>query len=402
MKRITLVVASLFCLVVLVFVGFMNYKSAKEQQDILEKSIENQLLTVCFAARDIIDVERFLTYTDDAAVAADMDRYTQVRRELRDLVQKAGVSYIYVLREIDGEALFIFDTDTEDEEILIPYELEEVHKEAFAGKNAAGVMNVVDEYGSFNTAAIPISSRGQVVGIICADMEDRYVQESLQASRFNTRMLIIVLFLVMAAMLVVVNVLMRRLRGLQTKLHHMAHHDTVTGLPNRQYLLEYLANHTSGPDPKPFALLFIDLDNFKSVNDNAGHDAGDELLRNIAGYLQGSLKDAKSFRPTAGSLNVAARIGGDEFVQIVDGVSDETQAGHVAQELLDGFTNANFDRYIEKYKVGLSIGVALYPYHSDNFHVLIKYADIAMYHAKHGGKNSYRIYTDEMAPKDEK
>lgn len=67
-----------------------------------------------------------------------------------------------------------------------------------------------------------------------------------------------------------------------------------------------------------------------------------------------------------------------------------------AQHILDEFKAAGLSRYIEKYNVGLSIGVALYPYDTENYHVLIKYADIAMYHAKNGGKNQYRIYKDEM------
>lgn len=139
------------------------------------------------------------------------------------------------------------------------------------------------------------------------------------------------------------------------------------------------------------------MDNFKLVNDNAGHDAGDELLRHIAQYLDSTAENAKSFRPSAGQLNIAARVGGDEFIQVVNGVDTAEKAAEVAKHLLENFQSEQIDRYIEKYKVGMSIGVALYPYHSANYHVLIKYADVAMYHAKHGGKNQYRIYTEEMS-----
>ena len=132
------------------------------------------------------------------------------------------------------------------------------------------------------------------------------------------------------------------------------------------------------------------------MNDNAGHDAGDALLRHIAQYLDGALENTKSFRPAAGQLNIAARVGGDEFIQVVHGVETEEKAREIAIRLLGNFKNQYLDRFIEKYAVGLSVGVALYPYHSDNYHVIIKYADMAMYAAKQAGKNQYRLYSDEL------
>jgi diguanylate cyclase (GGDEF)-like protein len=178
----------------------------------------------------------------------------------------------------------------------------------------------------------------------------------------------------------------------------MANFDAITGLPNRRYLMNYLKSISTDENKTKasFALLLIDLDNFKSVNDNAGHDAGDALLRHIAAYLDSAHENSKSFRPSAGMLNVSARIGGDEFVQIFPGVETETDAAIIAQKLLRNFSSQTLDRYIQKYSVGLSIGVAICPLHSDDFNVLIKYADLAMYHAKKAGKSAYRVYEDEM------
>jgi len=148
----------------------------------------------------------------------------------------------------------------------------------------------------------------------------------------------------------------------------------------------------------PFAFLLIDLDNFKRVNDNAGHDAGDEVLRHIGIYLNSIHDDIRSvsFRPPAGALNVSARIGGDEFVQIVPGVHTVDEAEAVAKKVLENFPRQMTDRNVARYKVGLSIGVAIFPYHTDNFNVLIKYADIAMYHAKKSGKNNYCVFRDDL------
>lgn len=95
-------------------------------------------------------------------------------------------------------------------------------------------------------------------------------------------------------------------------------------------------------------------------------------------------------------LNIAARVGGDEFVQVVTGVDNIEEAAKVAEDILDGFTNAGLHRFIGKYNVGLSIGVALCPHHTQNFHVLIKYADVAMYQAKRNGKNQYCVYWEGM------
>jgi len=196
--------------------------------------------------------------------------------------------------------------------------------------------------------------------------------------------------------------LARNVHKIQDKLFKMANYDVLTGLPNRQYLMSYLPKTAEKAIKKqiPFAFMLIDLDNFKQVNDGAGHDAGDELLCRFAKYLNNVHENSKSFRPPAGALNVSARIGGDEFVQIIPGVATIEEAHNVAKKVLENFGAHFNDRFVTKYQVGLSIGVALYPYHTENFNVLIKYADLAMYHAKKNGKNAYSVYSDEMSVMD--
>jgi GGDEF domain-containing protein len=203
--------------------------------------------------------------------------------------------------------------------------------------------------------------------------------------------------------------LMRKLKIMQERLMRMAHYDLVTGLPNRQYLIDHLEARLAADDKSPFALFFTDLDNFKTVNDRAGHDAGDALLKRIGEYLGAALDDpgaspgaSRVFRPSAGRLNVTARIGGDEFVLLVPGIESREAAAALAQAILDRFRRTLIDEHIGKYDVGLSIGAALFPAQSEDYHVILKYADIAMYHAKHAGKNDYRVYEDEMPQKREK
>ena len=396
-RRSALVVTLVFFIALLCFVIAMNVKNNQETRAILEDSVETQLISVSMAARQIIDTDAFMSYNSVEDVQADQEAYNDTLLQLRNLSRNIGAEYIYALKMIDGEAMFVFDTDPVDDAIFVPYTLTDVHKAAFSGEDAAQAMDVSDAYGSFSTGAVPIWQGGRVVGIVCADIEDEYLISNKETTQRNTLIMISVLVLTMAVMLVFTFLLLKRIGKMQKKLEKMAHHDSLTGLPNRAFLLDYLAEITSGDKRDSFALFFIDLDNFKMVNDGAGHDAGDELLRHIATYLEGALHNSVAFRPSPGILNIAARIGGDEFIQVVSGIETPEQANEMAQKLLDGFKDISIDRYISNYNVGLSIGIALYPYHTENFHVLIKYADIAMYHAKESGKNTYRLYEDSMS-----
>ena len=385
----------LFFMIIMGIVSTVNVKNSNNLREILTESIKAQLISISHAAREIIDVEKFIDYSD--AFVAESRAYQEILRKLRILANNSGAKYIYALKRDGDKYVFIFDTDIEDEEIFIPYTLSQVHKDAFLGIDSAGIMNVDDEFGSYNTGAVPIWHNGVVVGIVSVDIEDAYLESSYNTSTRNAYLLIGILLVTMCVTLYFVMRLLNKMQHMQDTLRQMALYDATTGLPNRQHLMEHLGSLTSVPDKNHFALFFIDLDNFKAVNDNAGHDAGDELLRDIASYLDRALENAKSFRPSAGKLNIAARVGGDEFIQVVHGVTDEKKAEELAERLLIGFRGANLNRYIVKYKVGLSIGIALYPYHARNYNVLIKYADIAMYHAKKTGKNRYCLYNDEMA-----
>lgn len=393
-----------FFIIMLGIVVIMTLKNTADLRGILEDSVKAQLISTSIAARGILDVEKFDSYNAPEDIESDAEAYARTLADLRSLQKQVGAKYIYALKQLNGKYYFVFDTDPEIEERFIEYEIFPVHEQAFLGRESADIMNVTDEYGSFNTSAVPIWKNGSVIGIISTDIEDAFIQKSNSTAHANAVFLIVTMFVTMCAMLIIVALLLRHIRKIQDRLFRMANYDLITGLPNRQYLMDYLTKISakSKKAKATFALLFIDLDNFKRVNDNAGHDAGDELLRHIAAYLDNVHENSKSFRPSAGILNISARIGGDEFVQIVPGVGTEAEAEIVAKKVLDNFRSQLIDRFIEKYQVGLSIGVAVFPYHTDNFNVLIKYADIAMYCAKNDGKNTYRVYNDEMGRKNEK
>lgn len=427
MRRTILIVFAVFSAGILALSIGLYAANGLSSRELLAESIESQLMTVATSAESRVSGDVMEKYTsfgyyfdgytgnpddyyktvDDEKVFAGSDSFTDeyqgILTTLRELRDTAQVDYVYAVMKVGDVYRLVYDTDEEDEEPFCDYDDFEdidIFVGAMGGTPGAGVMNVTDEWGSYNSAAMPVkNSSGKVVGIICADILDTlYSQEIVQ---FTTG--IITLVVVLTAVLLLFGAalvyLLNHIKRIQDNLNKMAHYDKLTDLPNRRFLLEQLAEMTVKKPSEPFALLFVDLDNFKKVNDNAGHDAGDELLRHIATYLQGAHQNSEVFRMSAGAVNVTARVGGDEFIMIAPGIDKEEDAGAFAQELLDGFAREHIDKYIEKYEVGLSIGVALYPGHISNFHTLINYADTAMYHAKKAGKNRYCIYTDEMNKK---
>jgi diguanylate cyclase (GGDEF)-like protein len=160
--------------------------------------------------------------------------------------------------------------------------------------------------------------------------------------------------------------------------------DTLTGLPNRRWFNDFLpdALFRARTTHKQLALLFIDLDNFKNINDTLGHAAGDELLIAAATCLKAALR----------SVAHVARLGGDEFTFIVENQEDSAGAELIAEELIRMFAESEvFERW-QVLNVRCSIGVALFPTHAADASSLLRCADEAMYEAKAAGKGCYRVF----------
>lgn len=385
-----------FC-ILLCTVALINAKSQRDAQTVLETSIRNQLLATAKAARTLLDADLYAGYA--ARRDTENDTYRGTLGQLRELQRSMDVTYVYTLKRAGDQAgdpyVFVFDTDTEVDTRFTEYTLSSVHESAFAGVESSGICNVQDSYGSFNSAAVPILRGDEVVGIVCADTYDTLVKDMSERSAFNAILLFGSLTATFLAMGVVLFLMLRKVRSMQEKINHMAYFDKLTDLPNRQFLLEHLSNITRLPNAKPFAMFFIDLDNFKMVNDTEGHGAGDELLQNVAIFFELTCKDSKTFRPAGDSLNVAARLGGDEFVLLRPTASPQ-QALDYAQELLNSFSRVKVDRNIDTYDVSLSIGIALFPDHSRDYHDLLRCADTAMYMAKRTGKNRCMLFEPGM------
>jgi len=206
------------------------------------------------------------------------------------------------------------------------------------------------------------------------------------------------LFLTAVGLIAVIWLLLFNVRKIQLRLLNIANCDLLTGLPNRQYLMSYMSKaiNYAQKHGRPFAFMLLDLDDFKRVNDGAGHDAGDEFLRNFADYLNSFSGNSKILHPPTGTQDISVRIGGDEFVHIAHGVQTEEEVKVIVRKLLDNFNSENISPYVSRFGIGLSIGISLFPGHSDNYSALIKNADIAMYHAKSDGKHNYCIYNTSL------
>jgi diguanylate cyclase (GGDEF)-like protein/PAS domain S-box-containing protein len=170
------------------------------------------------------------------------------------------------------------------------------------------------------------------------------------------------------------------LKRTELNLQHMATHDPLTGLPNR-YLMTDRLSHTVAQSARTgsvFAVLFLDIDDFKSINDAHGHEFGDLVLRALGATLVGTVRAA----------DTVARIGGDEFVVILDSLEQGAHAGLVADKILRNVARP-FTLKRHKVKLTVSIGVGLYPDNGADAEVLLGAADYAMYLAKAQGKNRW-------------
>ncbi|MBV2128657.1 transporter substrate-binding domain-containing protein [Arsukibacterium indicum] len=203
---------------------------------------------------------------------------------------------------------------------------------------------------------------------------------------------VVAVTLVLIAVFIVWNLFLRRevnlRREAEHKMRYMATHDDLTGLPNRSLLKERIdqALEQHSRHNEILAVLFLDLDGFKEVNDIHGHDAGDELLLKLAGVLEGCIRKS----------DTVARFGGDEFVILLTALLHRDDAAIVAEKILYKLGQP-LQLSFGEVQVGASIGIAIYPHDATNSSALLKQADKQMYLAKQQGKNGYSFTEREFS-----
>ncbi|TFW29461.1 bifunctional diguanylate cyclase/phosphodiesterase [Duganella callida] len=176
-------------------------------------------------------------------------------------------------------------------------------------------------------------------------------------------------------------------RQAEARVHHMAYHDSLTGLPNRALLSDRLdrAMLAAQRTERKLAVMFIDLDRFKTINDSLGHMTGDQLLKEVASRLCRAVR----------ASDTVARLGGDEFVVLVPGIRGNEEASQVAEKIIEALSDS-FPLEGRNLHITPSIGISVYPDDGANVETLMRNADGAMYHAKASGRNNYQFFKEVM------
>ena len=176
-------------------------------------------------------------------------------------------------------------------------------------------------------------------------------------------------------------------RQAEARVHHMAYHDSLTGLPNRALLSDRLdrAMLEVQRSDRKLAVMFIDLDRFKTINDSLGHLTGDYLLKEVASRLCRAVRIS----------DTVARLGGDEFVVLVPGIREAEECAHVAEKIIEALA-LPFPFEGRMLHITPSIGISMYPDDGADVETLMRHADAAMYHAKANGRNNYQFFVQRM------
>jgi len=177
-------------------------------------------------------------------------------------------------------------------------------------------------------------------------------------------------------------------KSAEDAIKQLAFYDLLTKLPNRRLLQERLKHSidVERREGKQLALLMLDLDRFKAVNDSLGHQAGDELLQQVAERITTRLRD----------VDMVARLGGDEFIVLLEDITHLDDAARVAEIIITDLSRPFKLIQSDDVRIGVSIGISLYPQHGNNSEKLLDYADIALYHAKENGRGCFAYFSKDL------
>jgi diguanylate cyclase (GGDEF)-like protein len=250
------------------------------------------------------------------------------------------------------------------------------------------IVYVAEEKFIFNKLSLeifqPIIVENKPVGMlyICASLKPLYSRLTV----YSIAAILIVLAALAAAFLMLKG-MRRTLVKAEHDLNYLAMFDPVTNLPNRNALNARITQAVARAERMKtgLAVLFLDLDNFKIINDTLGHDAGDDLLHDVSQRLTTTLRGA----------DTVFRLGGDEFTVLIEDIPESAAAGVVAKNLINALHNP-FNIKNQDVYVTTSIGISHYPEDSHHFKTLLKNADTAMYHAKSRGKNNFQFFSADM------
>lgn len=241
-----------------------------------------------------------------------------------------------------------------------------------------------------NTHRLLLATAGSPTALLAVSvgLSEAVAMKELSARVTTTWAIVFAAVFVVMSLVTVTSVAMRKFATKETHLRRLATIDILTGLPNRRSFQELLDKAVLSTQRRPqvFGLLFVDLDNFKDVNDTMGHEAGDALLQRVSEMLLGAVREDDR----------VCRLGGDEFTVLLSNLRDVDEARGIGQRILDALAVPQRIRDREV-QARASIGISLMPLHATTASDLMRFADTAMYRAKLGGKGLCLVYDDSMA-----
>ncbi len=219
---------------------------------------------------------------------------------------------------------------------------------------------------------------------VITEIDEAEINEMISGLKYN---ILIFIFISSLVALVVMLFITNEKKKQDAKIHHSANHDSLTGLPNRKFALEFLDYLLSSAkrSQSKGAVFFIDLDRFKVINDSYGHKAGDHVLKVVSSRLKDMLRED----------DLLARLGGDEFIVVINSYSKVNDLDILCKKIISNISEPIKDES-RVYQVGLSIGIATFPDDSDNADELLQFADTAMFKTKDNGRNNFTYYNKDM------
>ena len=330
-------------------------------------------------------VESLKANATDQVDAAFLDVRGQLRR-----IQVAipNTRFAYLMTRRNDEILFLADAEPTDSKDYSPpgqvyYEATNILRGVFLTGQPAVEGPVADRWGAWVSGFAPIveSQTGSVVAIFGFDVS----AENWNATIARFRFLGIGISALVTAVMLLFGLFGFKQHRHAAKIRYAARHDPLTGLVNRRVFAEELQQRISGHGSKGIAVLYLDLDHFKDVNDTLGHAAGDELLCAVAGRLNNHVRRA----------DCVGRFGGDEFAIIVGATNVAVEAEKLAGRLI-GALREPYEINGNQIRSGASIGIALCKSNNDDAERLMSYADMALYQAKREDGSSCKLFTDAM------
>ena len=359
-----------------------------EEKSRLEQIERYQKALLQWASVDFLDVEDSINMTTELSAQAmnvgrvsiwllNRDETAIVCRDLYVLKEDEHSSGL-ILEEKDFPSYF---KAMKKNRIMVIDEARTDHR------TSEFTQSYLEPLGIYSMLDIPIMQEGRLLGVVCHEAIGSIHRWSLEEQEFAMSLSnnIALAFEINRR-----NELQDELKNQTKKLDYQAHHDELTALPNRTLFTDRLeqAIKQSRRNKRKIALLFIDLDHFKEINDSLGHEVGDKVLKVLAKRLVEQIREGDTL----------ARLGGDEFTLILENISESKVVVDIIQKLLLCTREAIQVDGHELY-ITLSIGVSVYPNDGDTVELLLKNADAAMYKAKEDGRNTYQYYTQEMTEK---